>query len=273
MARLVTVPTLNVNDAISDAYVDSLTGNVNYLSIAGADIAALGANNTLAITASFHRVTLVTGNVDNITDAAGLVKGQPLRLLFTNAQTIRNNGGPGGNIRTLSGFDRAVAANEVVAFLYDSDGAVWREVNPNLTEELAYNEYTSDVTVTATTEATANTVVTASAVTFDGATQAIIEFFTPWADQPATPATLKFWLYDGSSSIGQTGMYASSSANGGTTSLYLPVYLSRRLTPSAASHTYSIRASVTSGTGTVHGGAGGAGVLVPGFIRIRSAKP
>lgn len=129
MPRFATVPTLNVNDAISDAYVDALTGNVNYLTVAGADVAALGANNAVAIAAEFQRVTVVTGNIDNITDVAGLVAGQPVRLLFTNAQTMRNNGGGAGNIRTVSGSDRAVVANEIVTLAYDSITAVWREGN------------------------------------------------------------------------------------------------------------------------------------------------
>jgi hypothetical protein len=131
MPRLVTVANLAVDDAISEAFVDALTGNVNFLTVAGADVAALGVNNGVPITAGFQRVTVATGNIDNITDAAGLTNGEPVKLLFTNAQTLRNNGGGVGNIRTLSGADRIIAANEIVELAYDGVTAVWREVGGN----------------------------------------------------------------------------------------------------------------------------------------------
>jgi hypothetical protein len=42
-------------------------------------------------------------------------------------------------------------------------------------------------------------------------------------------------------------------------------------TPSSGSRTYSIRGSVSSGTGVVQAGAGGAGNYAPGYIRIEKA--
>jgi hypothetical protein len=76
------------------------------------------------------------------------------------------------------------------------------------------------------------------------------------------------WLYDGTS-IGKIGLvaqptYSPSSAVGVGTG----VTLQRRLTPTAAAHTYSVRGTVASGTGIAVGGAGGAGNYAPGFIRI-----
>ena len=74
-----------------------------------------------------------------------------------------------------------------------------------------------------------------------------------------------FALYDGSSSIGRLG-YFDETANGD----YTPsVTLRRRLTPAAATKTYSLRAYVTGGTGFAAAGPGGSGVLVPGFILVR----
>lgn len=132
--------------------------------------------------------------------------------------------------------------------------------------ELDYTEFTATVTPTATTEATANTVVTAGAETLDGSTKILIEFFCPnaRADVGAAGRDMKFWLYDGASSIGQIALVSSASTTGNRA----PIRVARRLTPSAASHTYSIRASVSAGTGQVNAGAGGAGNEVPGFIRI-----
>lgn len=105
---------------------DKLQAAVDYLVVAGANLAALDTGNTLTIASEFHHVTLAGGNnVDNITDASGAAAGQQVRLLFDNAQTIRNNGGGTGNIRTKSGSDRAVNANEILTLAFD--GTYWRE--------------------------------------------------------------------------------------------------------------------------------------------------
>lgn len=135
-----------------------------------------------------------------------------------------------------------------------------------VTIELDYVEFTSNVNPTATTEATANTVVTAGAESFDGSTIALIEFFSPIArpDNTATGRTLQLWLYDGSSSIGMLGQMTTPAAQAD----HKQLFLTRRLTPSNASHTYSVRASVSAGTGLVGGGAGGNGNTMPGYIRI-----
>jgi hypothetical protein len=152
-----------------------------------------------------------------------------------------------------------------------SDGADATLVQPgdwnaNHTVELDYVEFTSNVSPTATTEATANTVVTGSSVAYDGSTVVIIEFFSPLvrADTGAAARQLLIWLYDGSSSIGQMGQFTTPSAQ----SDHKPCFVTRRLTPSNASHTYSIRASVTAGTGLLSAGAGGNGAVMPGYIRI-----
>jgi hypothetical protein len=85
------------------------------------------AGNTLTVTNRFHRVTLAAAWTLDSLDHAAEAKGQPVDLLFVNAGTIRNNGGGTGNIRTRSGASRAVAANEIVTFVWDADAAVWRE--------------------------------------------------------------------------------------------------------------------------------------------------
>jgi hypothetical protein len=126
-----------------------------------------------------------------------------------------------------------------------------------------YAEVTSDVTITATTEATADTVVTAPSVTFNGTTKLEIEFFAPYITT-YSGQTLTLVLYDGSSSIGKLGFFCNTAG-------YLTAggVLKRVLTPSAASHTYSIRAYTDSGHGDIIGGSGGAGNVVPGFILMR----
>lgn len=135
--------------------------------------------------------------------------------------------------------------------------------------QLAYVEKTSDTSITATVEASADTVVTAGAIVFDGSTAVIIEFWTPALRAAATAgAILNVWLFDGSSSIGRLAAVENPATSVFTA---FPGLMGRRITPSAASHTYSIRSTVSTGTGTVRGGAGGAGTLVPAYIRITRA--
>jgi len=132
--------------------------------------------------------------------------------------------------------------------------------------ELDYVEITSSVNASATTEATANTVVTGSAVTYDGSTAVIIEFFSATVSSAVvTGAAVQVWLYDGSGSIGEIAFVSQSATNG---AVYGAVLARRRLTPSAAAHTYSIRASNINGTGVVGAGTGGSGTISPAYIRI-----
>jgi hypothetical protein len=131
---------------------------------------------------------------------------------------------------------------------------------------LSHVSFTDLVTVSATAEGAANTVVTANALTFDGATPVWIEFFAPSVDPGATlSSAIILVLYDGASSVGIFGVVQNDAAN----TLRAPVLLRRRLIPSAASHTYSIRAYRSASDGTITAGAGtGAGVALPGYISI-----
>lgn len=129
-------------------------------------------------------------------------------------------------------------------------------------------EYTGNVSLTNTAEASADTIVTAGAISFDGSTVVDIEFFCPGASVQATAAASAiFWLYDGSSSIGKIAQVRNVAAS----SIIVPVLAVRRLTPSNASHTYSIRGTTSSGTSIANAGAGGAGNFTPGHIRIMIA--
>jgi hypothetical protein len=119
--------------------------DLNYIITAGADLAAVAAANTLAVTNEFHNVTLAGGGtIDNL-DAATFVpvKGQQYRLLFQNAQTIRNHGGGTGNIRTLTGIDRAVTAGELCTFTYDSAAGVFREFAPSNSPFVIFRDTTA----------------------------------------------------------------------------------------------------------------------------------
>jgi len=125
--------------------------------------------------------------------------------------------------------------------------------------ELDYAQITSNANVTATTEATANTIITGASVAYSGSQIVIIEFFADGVQKGST--VIQIVVYDGASSIGRIGVSTTTST----------VYGVRRITPSNASHTYSIRAFVDAGTGVIFAGAGGNGNTAPAFLRISAA--
>lgn len=134
--------------------------------------------------------------------------------------------------------------------------------NMNYLKEVAYTQFTSPPNITATTEATANSIVSAGAITFENVPH-LIEFKAPWIQPGAVGGDgIIMVLYDGTS-IGRLDLFEADSAL-----RQVPYYTCHRLTPTAASHTYSVRAFVPSGTGTVGAGTGGSGNYMPGFIRI-----
>jgi len=133
--------------------------------------------------------------------------------------------------------------------------------------ELDYVEKTSNTSITATTEGTANTIVTSNAITFDGA-PVIMEFYSQGVQtQLVASSDITILLRDDTAAtvLGDIAYHATPAA----ATNYHPVYVRRRFTPAAGSRTYSIRAFVAGGTGTVLGGAGGTGnASMPAFIRF-----
>jgi hypothetical protein len=118
-------------------------------------------------------------------------------------------------------------------------------------------------------EATADLIVAAPAVVYDGVNPVLIEFFCPGVSPPTTLlATLSLWIFQDGTSIGRAAVTTPAAS-----ALYAPVHMVRRLTPTAASHTYAIHGTSSTGTaGTVNAGPGGTGAQwIPSFIRIVGA--
>lgn len=170
---------------------------------------------------------------------------------YANLQTLLNGGLDNTNIAAAAG----IVGSKLATDLTGPPGT-----------QLAYTEFTAPVTITATTEAGANTVVTAPAITFDGATPVVIEFFAPIVDTGAAGQSIAAALFQDGSSIGRMGaIYGPAAA------IQAALPLRRRMTPASGSRTYSIRVFINVGTGTVTGGAGGSGNNMPGYIRITKA--
>lgn len=143
--------------------------------------------------------------------------------------------------------------------------ANWNEVANDLAylAEVAYTEFTSDVSITATTAATANQIVSAGAITYE-AVPHMIEFWTARYAGPAQQTW--FLLRDGTTII---GTLANVQASDVEPSFSIP----KRIVPTAASHTYNVAAYLAgAGTGTLKAGAGGTAgdgtTYLPGYIRI-----
>jgi len=133
--------------------------------------------------------------------------------------------------------------------------------------ELAYVEFTASVLISAATEATANVIVSAGAVTFDGG-PVIVEFFSPYLEPGATALSqINVFAFEDGATLGQlwlTDKDDSAVLDAGSTGCLAR----RRLTPTAGAHTIDIRACKLGANGHVLGGLGGAGNYLPGYMRI-----
>lgn len=158
----------------------------------------------------------------------------------------------------------SIAATDVQAAIAE----VASEAGGGGGSELAYVERTSNLSVTATTAATSQEVVSAGAISFDGATIVMIEFFAP-AVNPGADGDIVFNLFDGATDLGRIGHCAVIASGSTTGQPWQTIRCARRLTPSNASHTYKITAWRAAANGTVIAGSGGTDpAYLPAFIRI-----
>lgn len=139
----------------------------------------------------------------------------------------------------------------------------WRDNLNETWHEVGYTEFTSTVLANTVLEVAATSVVSAGALTFSGA-PATVEFGCPGL-APGGSVTGGLNLWDSATDLGR--MFDGRVVTMSSTDY--PVFLVRRLTPSAGSHTYSVRVWNTSASNfNVVAGAGGASTTLPGYIRI-----
>lgn len=134
----------------------------------------------------------------------------------------------------------------------------WRDNLKEVWREVDYAQITTATTnVTATSAATANTIITGTSLTFE-ATPLLIEVALSSADKGTNNIAIHVW--EDSTDLGQVAFISATGR--------VPVYRKLRRTPSAAAHQYSVRAWVDAGTGHVYAGGGGAGTDTPAYMRI-----
>lgn len=166
--------------------------------------------------------------------------------------------------------------NDANGDVYEKTGASAWTLRDNLTgpqgaaaaggvgAELAYAQITASVSFTIDIESAAAFIVGTPTFACDGA-PLFVEFFAPALLPPAAAgAQLSFWLFQDGASIGRFGLVQAPAA----AQVSVPVLLRRRLTPTAALHNWTIGGTVTTGTGMVLAGVGGASQYEPAYIRV-----
>lgn len=135
--------------------------------------------------------------------------------------------------------------------------------------EIGYDQITSPVGVTSTTESSGTTVISCAAHTFDGS-PVYAHFFCPYLQAFGNSnSTLTVSLFESSTQIGRLLVHINS--NGAVqTTFEANGWL--RFTPSSGSHTYTVTAFYAAASTTgIGAGAGGTGAYVPAFIRFIKA--
>jgi len=151
------------------------------------------------------------------------------------------------NIETVSARGLALGKSFTIPSAYAT-------ANRGVGGQIDYVELQAPVTVTATTEGTANPVLASGSIALDGRTTVAVEFAAPKTTIGGT--LIRFALYDNGADI---GFLAGDTAG--------ERLLRRQWTPAAGAHVFSIRAWVDSGSGVVSAGTGGAGQFMPVWLR------
>jgi len=188
--------------------------------------------------------------------------------------TVTAVGGAGGAMATDALWDAAgdlavgTGANTGAKLTLGATGKVPQSNGSTLAYvyppgyEFDYSALTSSVSITATSEGTANTVKASNSVTYPGSVPVWVEFWAPYAEPTTGSTNLVYVMLEDSTVIG-LAIQSSESATQRTA-----CHLMFRRTPSNAAHTYTVKAYVGSGTGTIGAGAGGTGAYVNAWIRV-----
>lgn len=148
--------------------------------------------------------------------------------------------------------------------------APWAPVVPIAADEIGYDSITANALVTATTEATSNTIIACAPHTFDG-NPVICHFMASAVNQiTVAGAKIVFSLWEGATEISRLGSHQVNLTAQG----FMPFYNALRFTPTAGSHTYTIKAYAQSTTGTpqIYCGTGGIGDP-PCYVRFTKTTP
>lgn len=165
------------------------------------------------------------------------------------------------------------APNDATKYL-DGTGAYSVPASPGA--ELFYAQVTTNVTVSSTSEASPNDVVSLGAQTYDGS-DIYLEFFAPEIEAIANndgTAAFIFMVWDATTELCRF-VDARPIVKNGLGITVGPIFGRLKLTPSAGSHTYKVRAlksgNIDNATLDAGSGSGGSGVHSPIYLRAIKA--
>ena len=157
-------------------------------------------------------------------------------------------------INSLSGYP-----SDATKALF-GDGT-WRV--PSTPVGIDYVAITSNVSITATTEGTAVTVITGTSLAYDTKDK-VVEFFSPQAGDAVAATDFNLVLYRGATILGQARMRGNTD--------FCPLYVKFfDIAPPAGTYAYTVKAYDGNGSGVVWAGAGGSGTVLPAYLRVSLA--
>ncbi len=166
-------------------------------------------------------------------------------------------------ISALSAITSLAAADQLAVAHSGASNSIRADHMPGF--ELDYVQLTSTTSTTSST-----TIITGNAVTYDGSTRVKVEVFTPALVVGASNTEAALELFDGATDL---GTLCEHYQNVLSTQVNVPGYGAVFITPTAASHTYSIKLVrvIGSGSVTVQVGSGGTLTEFPAWYRITVA--
>lgn len=139
---------------------------------------------------------------------------------------------------------------------------------PGFGGELNYASISANVSITATTEAAPNDIVSVPARTYDGTTTIMVTFssaIVAFTALGSANVLINLWDMDGPTNLGRLAqMQQGTLAAGSAYSSAVPFERSVRLTPSAGRHTYRVRAWRDLQDAVLYSVAG----YLPTFLRV-----
>lgn len=215
-----------------------------------ASLATIAANHASAgaITASSQKITnLAVASAS--TDAASL------------ANSLDQFTAPAANVSMNSHKLTSLTSGAAA-----TDAAAWGQL-PHIVDSATR---TTNLSVTATTEGAAQTILTGSGFTADGTTQYLVEFFAGTVIIGTTSGSnCTLVLLDGASVV--IGKWCVL-GNNSTAGPFGPIFLRYLVTPSAASHTYSVAAFRNASNATVDAGSGGSAADPPALLTVTQLR-
>lgn len=167
-------------------------------------------------------------------------------------KTVINGGIDSSNIT-----DGAITNADISASAAIAGSKLGTGLNGPPGTEVDYQEFLTDVSITATTEATAQLVVASSSIAYAGQL-IVVEFWCPGIATSGSNPILTLIDNAGGAVLGGV-----TPAAPGT----IP-YIKRRFIAPSATKSYRVVAWVVTPTASIQSGAGGAGFRLPGWIKI-----